>query len=424
MNGYYLIIAAAALHGFLLAVTIRNAGNNKKSLNWLSALLLVTSACLAGRLFYDDQLFRQHPKIAIASDLILFAYGPCVFLYLKSVFFEETRKPHRVLLHFIPFVLHLIYVSWFLWIADEQIFIRLSNVFYQRVGHATEILGWLHIFTYLTVFFLIFRRYPEKAKAMVSNMPDIRFFQYFLILNVLTLLCWATGYYLRISGGDARFILLSYNFIWLLLTSSVYMTGYFAIVCPQIFRVGFEGLIQKEESGFKLKEETESLEEIPYYTEMPVPENRSILSGQTMKWATGEGNRFEMEAIIPGKKIRVPDKEVIETADKLEFFMKKEKPYLDPNLTLPLLSEKIPCTLHLLSKAINGHFHKNFFDYINAYRVAYFMDLARQPESKRYTILYLAFESGFNSKSTFNHSFRKATGKTPSQFIKEIALAS
>ncbi|MBC7935667.1 MAG: AraC family transcriptional regulator [Rhizobacter sp.] len=86
-----------------------------------------------------------------------------------------------------------------------------------------------------------------------------------------------------------------------------------------------------------------------------------------------------------------------------------------------MLSTQLSCTVHFLSKIINEQFGKNFFDYINAYRVGYFIQLAQKPASDQYTILSLAFESGFNSKSTFNHSFKKMTDKTPSQYLKELA---
>ncbi|MBC8112149.1 MAG: hypothetical protein H7Y04_13920, partial [Verrucomicrobia bacterium] len=187
MNWYYIIIAAAALQGFLLAVTIKNVSNNKKSLSWLSGLLIAISVCLVGRIFYEESLFGQYPKIAISSDLMLFTYGPLIFWYLKSVFFEENKERIKVLQHFIPSFFHLVFISQFLLVSNEKIFEMLAIKSYQIAGNLTEILGWIHISVYLTVTFHLFKNYPEKAKTMVSNLPTIHFFRYFFILNAIAL---------------------------------------------------------------------------------------------------------------------------------------------------------------------------------------------------------------------------------------------
>jgi AraC-like DNA-binding protein len=78
------------------------------------------------------------------------------------------------------------------------------------------------------------------------------------------------------------------------------------------------------------------------------------------------------------------------------------------------------CTAFCLSArafyVINTGFQKNFNDFVNAYRVADFQKKVNDPKLSHYTLLALAYECGFNSKSTFNRAVKKATGQLPSTF--------
>ena len=98
--------------------------------------------------------------------------------------------------------------------------------------------------------------------------------------------------------------------------------------------------------------------------------------------------------------------------------MVNEKPYLDPKLNLSDMAEMIHCSPGQLSQLLNEHIGKNFYDYVNEYRLQYFRELNRDPKNKQYTVLSLAYESGFNSKTTFNNFFKKTMGVTPSEYLK------
>ncbi|HEX2396142.1 MAG TPA: helix-turn-helix domain-containing protein [Bacteroidales bacterium] len=102
----------------------------------------------------------------------------------------------------------------------------------------------------------------------------------------------------------------------------------------------------------------------------------------------------------------------------LERIMLKERPYLDSSLNLSDLSEMINCSPNQLSQLLNENIGKNFYDYVNEYRLGYFCELTKDPKNKQFTFLSLAYESGFNSKSTFNSFFKKSTGLTPSDYLK------
>ncbi len=97
--------------------------------------------------------------------------------------------------------------------------------------------------------------------------------------------------------------------------------------------------------------------------------------------------------------------------------MKEEQRFKDPHLTLNDLSDAVNIKPHILSKVINDCFRQNFRDFVNKYRIEEFIELANREEGKRFTFLALAFEVGFNSKSTFNVAFKKTMGVTPREYF-------
>ncbi|MEJ5104047.1 helix-turn-helix domain-containing protein [Chryseobacterium sp. MYb328] len=115
------------------------------------------------------------------------------------------------------------------------------------------------------------------------------------------------------------------------------------------------------------------------------------------------------------KKKLISDEELVRIKTKLGNIMETRKPYLDSELNLIKLAEILSVSTHQLSYVINTGFQKNFFQYVNEFRVEYAQSLLKDSNSKL-SILGIAYESGFNSKTSFNTTFKKITGQTPSEF--------
>lgn len=112
-----------------------------------------------------------------------------------------------------------------------------------------------------------------------------------------------------------------------------------------------------------------------------------------------------------------------ETARQLQHLrriMEEEKPHLQPRLTLQDLAQICEMPPHQLSRLINDALGQHFFDFINGYRVQTFQQLVVDPQKQSFTLLALAHEAGFNSKSTFNAIFKKVTGITPSTYARQV----
>ena len=104
----------------------------------------------------------------------------------------------------------------------------------------------------------------------------------------------------------------------------------------------------------------------------------------------------------------------------MDDLMSRKKLFLNPELSLAEVSAELLIPKHHLTQAINTELGKNFYAYINELRVTKFMEMVADPKYKDYTFLAIAFECGFNSKSTFNSVFKRITGFTPSDYLQSL----
>ena len=115
---------------------------------------------------------------------------------------------------------------------------------------------------------------------------------------------------------------------------------------------------------------------------------------------------------------KLEEEEVGEIQNGLKMIM-ENKIFLEPELTINGLAQKLNCSRHHLSQVLNEHLKQSYYDYINNFRVNEVMILLRDPARQHQKIASIAYDAGFNSLSTFNEVFKKTTGQTPSQFRKQ-----
>ena len=113
-------------------------------------------------------------------------------------------------------------------------------------------------------------------------------------------------------------------------------------------------------------------------------------------------------------------KDVSDLVNKIRKYMVIEKPYLDRELTIYDLSDQLKISRHILSEVINEHMGMNFYSLVNEYRVNEVKERMKSDEFRNLTILAIAYDSGFNSKSSFNTIFKEKTGQTPSEYLSAL----
>ena len=123
------------------------------------------------------------------------------------------------------------------------------------------------------------------------------------------------------------------------------------------------------------------------------------------------------------KKIKstVNEDEVEIIKNKIRIYFDEDTPFLDPQLSLTTVAENLDINTNKMSFAINEGFKANFNEFVNTYRLQHFKKIAQHPKNKSITLLGLAYDSGFNSKTVFNTFFKKMEGLTPSQWVKSIS---
>ncbi len=375
------IIWAGGVQSLVLAALLLTRRENRTANRYLAALLLVFSG--QGLLIaYGDRAFDlAHPHLTRISWVLPLLLGPTFYLYVRQLTREHPRHEPKDALHFVPAAVYtLCLLPYFLLTAREKRAI-LADPGYGGEAYYWDELKILQALVYLVACFVLLRTHQRTIRQAFSDIARIRLqwltrFLYFLAG------VWGIGFLtvqLSLLPLDVGFepVLLVYAAA----SVGLYGMGFAGMSQPLIFNAGAPTVLPPELPAGE--------------PESPVKEKytRSGLSDE----------QSEQYAIL------------------LSATMTRGEPFLKNDLTIEELAQLTSIPRHHLSQVINDLFGTNFYDYINAYRVENAKALLHSPRYRDQTILSLAFEAGFNSKTTFNTVFKKSTGLTPSQFAKKPA---
>jgi len=372
MKYIYLIAAFNALFfAILLYQKKPRALYDNILIYWLVYLGLFTG----GYGLYSRVLFSQYPLLSACFISLLLLHGPFLYLYITSLINPLEELNYNKLIHFIPFVLFNSYLFAASFFPETSAGIRLDHA-----GSSHDSLLLFNGFLILTalsgpIYFLLSIKLFKKF--------DINIFNNFssaeaINLDWLRKLVYIFGlvWTLLMVAASIHHVFNLYS--WIFCTDGIFLSLSIFIIL-----IGYFGLKQKDiflnpgKESFVLKQ---------------LPEK---YSGSGLK--ESDARRY---------------------IEKLNTYLEEEKPYLNPELNLPQLAIDVGIPSHYLSQVINEYFKMNFFDYINRQRVEEVKIKIADPHFNHYSILGIAFESGFNSKSAFNRVFKKFTGQTPSEYKK------
>jgi AraC-like DNA-binding protein len=364
------IVLIGICQGVFLSLTIQRISNNNKKANAiLSILIIISTLMLVGRVlmlrFFSEWVFLW----AIVFDVVIYLFGPLFYLYTKRLLFKENAPIVLNKLHFLPaFTFLLVACCYLLYYTPAEYFqaYRRGELF--LMFDLVLITGMVSNFYYLVRSFGLLRKFRHTEKDTFSfNQGPIRFITFFLIAIGAIMVAWLLGY-LNTKLFDSFLTYIGYDAIWIAIPVFIYIIGYFSLKQPELFRIAS----QKDE--------------------------------------------------IP-KKSRLAKEEVYQLQEKLDSLMINERVYLQSNLTLAEVSEKIETSTNNLSWLLNNTYETTFYDFINGYRVKEFVIKVSNEEHLLHTILALSMDVGFNSKSTFNKAFKSEMNETPSDFIKKHRAA-
>lgn len=125
---------------------------------------------------------------------------------------------------------------------------------------------------------------------------------------------------------------------------------------------------------------------------------------------------LKVESAPKYEQSKLSEEKKAEYLSRLERYFSQQKPFLNPSLTISDVASDLQISSKYISQIINESLHKNFYDFINSYRIEESKRLLLEDLKSDKTVLEILYDSGFNSKSAFNTAFKKHTGTTPTTY--------
>lgn len=360
------IFLVVALHGIVLGTLFfyRKEGRNLPN-KLLGIFLIMFSLNLISNVIYWTRYSLEIPHVIGIAGNFHFLYGPVLFIYTINILKPNRQWELRDALHLVPLLIFLIWMlPFYIQPASEKValimeYLNPSN----NPGLSSQALAVATIkILILTGYAVAISFIIRQSKKQQSNLSD----ETFGWLQIVSFAFWGyvisfTTYYVLVETIDFQ---IEYD----------YMISFAMSVF--IFGIGYIGLFK------------------PTYLEV------------------AHNGRHKYESSSLG------DDQAEIYLEKLLDFMIEEKPYLNGDLKMVELADQLSIPSHHLSQIINERLNKNFFEFVNSYRVDEAKEILADPDKQNFKILRVAFESGFNNKTTFNSAFKDEVGTTPSRFRK------
>jgi len=356
-----LSIVCATLFGLLGLYLISTQKGNKVANRILGVFFLFWAIDFFDGALMLNKFYLQHPNFALWTETFLFLYGPLIYFYTLYTINEKRKFASRDILHFTPFVLGFVGLMKIYHLQTTEFKVKILEGVTSFDQPVESLIGFLLV--YLHFFLYIFLSYKKLKKASRKfenhySYPVLGWLKKLLLTLAIILILSIISGLLQFFGAKFYF---NISLIFILLILGIL-----------IGRLIFKTLEQRSPM-------------------LPVLEKK--YSGSDLKDV--EGSEIESKII-----------DVLHTNEL----------YLNPELSLEHLSEKIGISKRRTSQVINERMGKSFFDLINTYRIEKAKKIFKENRDSKLTVLEVLYEVGFNSKSSFNTQFKNKTGLTPSEF--------
>jgi AraC-like DNA-binding protein len=322
-------------------------------------------------------------------------------LYISILYFVNPGKTFKKIdwLHFVPFLIYVFAET--IWNhGSESISTRTLFTLNKDVSVLVRDILPVIALLYLIKGYVLLEKHKANLKLISSaiNQISLDWLVQFLFILSITIIIWMND-----ALFGLPFLTEATNFVY---TISVFFLAYFSIRQKTIF-------VFKEKD---IKEISYLFENEAYKPEIKaIPE---VGKGVNQSDATGDITEVPADAKDKPKIKRLSGEQVANLAIQLSCLMERDKLFLDNDLNLPTVAERLGISIHETSFLINETTKDNFYNFINRYRVEEAKKLLASAKMEELNILGIAFASGFNSKTTFNTTFKRIVGISPSQYSK------
>ncbi len=350
---------------------------NVKANKWFALFFFSAGLMMLNLVIQLHSAGAGYYRVIALNELSRFIIAPA--LYFVIIYYTSPNRVFKLndCLHFIPFGLMLVYALPFI-ISHGDHFFSYRDIVPAPLQQWLPLGMFIFLLVQMCCYFasstVLLYKHQKSIKLINADVSSINlnWLQYLLYTLILMLVLLYAGIF--------------FNFAWVdQYRPPVYLAG--------VLLIGYFVIAQKEIYPFEIAE----LKEID---ELIAP-------------ATGK---------IAAARLSAPA--LADYTEKLKKLMETEKLYLHNDLNLPQLANAMNISTQDLSYVINSGLNITFFKFVNFYRIAEAKRLLLSDDNERFNILGIAYNSGFNSKSTFNSTFKKETGLSPSQFINQAKATS
>jgi AraC-like DNA-binding protein len=362
-----LLLAVGAAQGLVYGGILFRSNSQNKIANrilatilcLLSYRLLVQILRLFGLGYYDSWYY-------VMIDLS-WIHGALLYFYVKAQTQPNFRLKKTDWIHFVPVVLQI----------GFSIFVRIQNLYWDGTRESLTWLGyygyvvWMNKPTIYIVASLLIIFYAYKSQQLLNTVDDSfeiqstkrtwikRIIRSYLFYFTLVLIVLLLDFIVFASANPG------YYFYF----TRFYYYPFFVGIAILTYWIGMEGFSRRNDPELTVK--------------------KVISTEETSKL----------------KEISV----------RIEAAMQNDRLYKNPELSVQVLAKQLDIKPYLISKSLSEIFNKRFNDYVNEYRVKEVQLLLQNADNSKYTLLSLAMEAGFNSKSSFNRAIKKQLGISPSE---------
>jgi AraC-like DNA-binding protein len=360
---------AGIAQGFFVVLLLNNRGVRKSRANiFLSILLISLSFSIAHILFAGAVINHLSAEVYTLGDPTFLLIAPLLWFYTKELIGEHVKRNGKLIFHFFPFLLIVVLSLTLRSVNSELAFMQ----FLEHHQRLINVVFWVIVVVQFSSYLFFIRKkwiaYQEFVKQELSNKEGVdiswvRFFMIvFLLINVFFLFSLFVVIHFPVGPWHPKTTALIFSL--------------------SVFALGYKGILQKElfQSG------------------------EPIVRDNIIEPSLNAENKIDKQLI-----------------DRLLLYMIEKRPYLDAELTLSSLAKDLNISRSQLSILINDGMGDNFYDFVNKYRVEEVKRLMVDPQVKNYSLLGIALEAGFKSKSTFNLIFKRFTGLTPTEYRKNLS---
>jgi len=333
----------------------------------------------------------------MVTGLLFFIYWPISYLYFKSIN-DKFKIKKLYLLYFIPFIYYsATWFSFFMKTGEEKLkFLTRPNTY-----SSGDIISRLISYSFMILMVALMTYEYRKIKNKKHS--TMMFFYFNLALPFFSILYYIN--FLLIYEFNFKKL----YFIGFISYQTIFILPIFLVIPIFIFNIS-----KSLRSRRNLKEDKKTLEK----EESPSQEEKNPSQEEKIK-EVEEKTKEKAEDLLSTEKYqmnRISEEDAKEYLEKIIKVVEAKKLYKDNNFNLTKLSKEINIPSAYISQVLNIYKGETFYNFINKYRIDLSKKMLKNPEFKRKTILSIAYESGFNSKATFNTFFKKTVGMTPSQY--------